>query len=762
MASDLLQNPHKSSTIRANKSKSNLPWYFAFFVVSGFCGLVYEVVWLGLAMASFGVTTALTSIVLSAFMAGLGLGSWGAGSLTRRVFNGDGPRALRTYSVAELLVGVSSITVPLEIRLGRQILLHLSSFGGWQTFGYYVLAGLWIAVTLVPWCACMGSTFPILMAVIRRTDKPSSDRSFSYLYLANVLGALTGTLASAFVIIELLGFRGTLYVAGSLNVLLALAAFAISFSTGSSPCEENPVEKQTPGPGLYGLPRGSVLLFLFITGLVSMGMEIVWIRQLTPYLGNVVYTFADIVAVYLLCTAVGSQDYRTWARSHLPGQSISSWTFLALFATFPLIAGNPSLPTQLGGVGFPLVRVATICMFCALTGFLTPLLVDSWSSGDPDRAGTAYAFNIAGCIAGPLVSGFILLPRMSERWAIVVLAVPLFGVAAVTALRAPITADGTKRRFNSKLKVAAAVIAAILLFSISRDFETSYPQRVVRRDYTATVIAAGTGFNRLLLVNGVGMTLLTPITKTMAHLPLALMQRPPKNGLVICFGMGTSFRSMLSWGIRTTAVDLVPSVPALMWYFQPSASELAASPLAHIVIDDGRRFLDGSTQTYDVIVVDPPPPPQAPGSSLLYSREFFAVVKRHLQRDGILQIWYPTSDADAATLASVAKSLVQYFPYVRAFWSRDAEVAGVHFLASMEPVPIPSSSVLAARLPPSAAVDFVEWGPEPTAQQRFQSILSREVNVSDLADKVPRVPALRDDQPINEYFLLRDSFHVYR
>src|SRR5258706_2199025 len=180
---------------------SNLGWYFGFFVVSGFCGLVYEVVWLRLAMASFGVTAALVSIVLSMFMAGLGLGSWSAGVLTRRALDSDGPRALRFYSIAELLVGISSLVGTLQLKLGRLLLQHVGSFGAWQSSRYYLLAGLWVAITLVPWCTCMGSTFPLLMAVIRQTPKSTSERSFSYLYLANVLGALLGTIASAFVLI---------------------------------------------------------------------------------------------------------------------------------------------------------------------------------------------------------------------------------------------------------------------------------------------------------------------------------------------------------------------------------------------------------------------------------------------------------------------------------------------------------------------------------------------------------------------------------
>jgi spermidine synthase len=225
--------------------------------------------------------------------------------------------------------------VPLELNLGRLVLQHMGSFGAWQTSRYYLLAGLWVAITLVPWCACMGATFPLLMAVIQQTARRTSERSFSYLYFANVLGALLGTIASAFVLIGLLGFRGTLYVAGSLNTILALLALRISLRTVPSFSIEKSISEQAPPSGLYGLPRGTVLLFLFATGLVSMGMEVVWVRQLTPYLGNVVYAFAGILAVYLLSTVVGSQDYRSWACFHRPSESASVWSLLAVFAVIP-------------------------------------------------------------------------------------------------------------------------------------------------------------------------------------------------------------------------------------------------------------------------------------------------------------------------------------------------------------------------------------------------------------------------------------------
>jgi predicted membrane-bound spermidine synthase len=289
-----------------------MSWYFGFFIISGFCALVYEVVWVRLAMANFGVTTALTSIVLSMFMAGLGFGSWGTGLFMRRFRDAHQRQILRLYSIAELMVGISSLMVPLQLRLGRQFLLHMGNIVAWQTSIYYLFAGICVAITLVPWCTCMGSTFPLLMAAIRRSGEPSSERSFSYLYLANVLGALLGTLGSAFILIELAGFQGTLYIAAGLNATLALLALLLSFRAISSPAaNEGPNSTFPTRSHLYGFPRASILALLFTTGLVSMGMEVVWIRQFTPYLGTAVYAFAIILATYLLATIAGSRNYRS-------------------------------------------------------------------------------------------------------------------------------------------------------------------------------------------------------------------------------------------------------------------------------------------------------------------------------------------------------------------------------------------------------------------------------------------------------------------
>ena len=170
-----------------------------------------------------------------------------------------------------------------------------------------------------------------------------------------------------------------------------------------------------------------------------------------------------------------------------------------------------------------------------------------------------------------------------------------------------------------------------------------------------------------------------------------------------------------------------------------------------IVIDDGRSFLERSPERYDVIAIDPPPPVQAAGSSLLYSKEFYATAKAHLRPGGILQQWMP--DGDRATWASVARALQESFPYTRAFGS--VEGYGIHFLASMSPIAFDSPSQLAQRLPASAATDLIEWGPGTTPEQQFELVLDREVSVASIIAEDPEAPALSDDRPVNEYFLVR-------
>ncbi|HML18279.1 MAG TPA: fused MFS/spermidine synthase, partial [Bryobacteraceae bacterium] len=646
-------------------------WFFLFFFISGFCSLLYEVVWLRLSMAKFGVTTPMVSIVLSVFMAGLGIGSWTGGALIRRLGRVAPAVPLRLYGALEVSIGLSGLLVPAILGFGYHLLRDAGRGVAWGSSLYYLASGAWVAVALLPWCTCMGATFPFAMAAIRGLNEEESPRSFSFLYLANVLGAIAGALVPAIFLIELFGFHITLRIASALNGLLAAMVFLYARSLPRA--EKAPPAAQAIAASVEA--RTGFLWLLFTTGLCSMAMEVVWTRQYTIYLGNVVYAFASILAVYLAATFAGSTLYRRWARTHPRANSPAAWICLGFLALLPLWFADPRL---LWGADFAddnfllgLFRaVCGIAPFSAIAGFLTPMLVDRWSGGDPDRAGRAYAMNVLGSILGPLVAGFWILPWAGERWGLCLIALPLFAIGCASAVRASASIFGLPLR----ALFAGAVAGSVLMAATTRGYDSIYPQRIELRDYTATVIAAGKGMNRRLLVNGIGMTRLTTITKMMAHLPLSMLSRPAASGLVICFGMGTTFRSMLSWGIQATVVDLVPSVPKLFGYYHPDAGALLHSPLAHVVIDDGRRFLERSAEQFDVIATDPPPPLEAPTSSLLYSQEFYSIVQKHLRPGGIVQVWCP--GGDDVSVAAIAEGLRQSFPYVRAYQS--VEGWGLH------------------------------------------------------------------------------------
>ncbi len=725
-------------------------WFFVFFFVSGFCSVLYEIIWLRLSMAQFGVTSALVSIVLSMFMGGLGLGSWGAGYAIRKQGDRIKIPALRLYAIAELLIGFSALAVPVELFWGRKLLERVSIS---SSAGYYFFSGLAIAVALVPWCACMGATIPLAMLAIKKRFHRESRRSFSFLYLANVLGAVAGATVPLLVI-EILGFRGTLKVGALCNALLFVAAMALAWQrsvvSGDSSSAELPSAELSNSRVSAANPAGNLpLVLLFLTGLTSMGAEVVWIRKFTPFLSTVVYAFAAILGVYLAATFVGSRVYRYWSRTHNQEGGLV-WGMLGFVSLLPLLTTSPGFHVpDFHSSMFRLIL--GIGPFSAVLGFVTPMLVDRWSGGDPDEAGSAYAINVVGCILGPLIAGFLLLPLMGERWALFVLALPWLMIG-VTPRWSVGREAAARQTLQFKISCALAGLAVVAAFML-KGFEDQFPQGQVLRDNTATVIAAGEGMTRRLLVNGIGITFLTPMTKVMAHLPLASLSHPPRNALVVCFGMGTTYRSLLSWDIPTTAVELVPSVPRLFWYYHSDAEQLLRSPLSHVVVDDGRRYLERTSEQYDVITIDPPPPVEAAGTSMLYSKEFYSVIRQRLAPGGILQQWLPTGDA--VVKAAVARALKESFIHVRVFHSLDGR--GFHFLASQQPVNPGTPRELAGRMPAKATQDLIEWGPAPTAEGQLAIILSREVSLDQMIAGAPSAPALQDDRPENEYYLLRKN-----
>jgi spermidine synthase len=761
---------------------------FGFFVLSGFSGLVYQIVWVRMALASFGVITPFASVVVSVFMLGLALGTWFGGrwAVPASIRLGVSPIAL--YGAAELVIGSSAFVLPLLFAAGRALLLPIDSM---QSGTYLLLSSVVITVAMLPWCICMGVTFPTMMAFIRglRDESQAShgeEESFSFLYLANVVGAMLGAVSTSVFLIELLGFTHTLYVAAAMNGVICAGALALSrrFAAPSESELEGgeAIEEPEIAPGVANPldpGHGLATSILFLTGFASMALEIVWMRAYTPILGTLVYAFSGLLAVYLFATWLGSAVYR---RDLARGEGGSGGRVLAVRWLVCVAAATVLLPlivtvsSNLQGltrslmpmlrsvmdVKAPTVMIAitllSILPFCATLGYLTPMLIDHESRGRPGRAGRVYAINITGSILGPLAAAYLLLPWLGARLSMVLLALPFALLPFARSLR-PIT---RRERWVFAGAGTFVVIALLQASVIGRSFEEGSHIRdpVVRRDHTATVISYGQGFGRHLLVNGYGMTVLTPLTKVMAHLPLASLDHEPKSAVVIAFGMGTTFRSLLSWNIDATAVELVPSVVDAFEFYHDDAESVRLDPRAHLVIDDGRRFLARTRKRFDLITIDPPPPVETAGSSLLYAREFYEIAKPRLAEGGILQQWFPDGIlVEPAIRHAVLRAVLDAFPHVRIFQSLHGQ--GLHILCSMQPIDVPDVDEFIDRMPERARRDLMEW-PKPGETLRtflLTNVLGKEIAVESLIGPNNR-EMVTDNRPFNEYFLMRR--HIFR
>jgi spermidine synthase len=719
---------------------------FGLFFLSGFCGLLYQVVWLRLAFAHFGIITPVLSVVVSVFMLGLSLGSWAGGTWIAKSAAWRKFPAMYAYAATEALIGVGAFMVPMLYRIGDTALLP---GGETNSVSYLGLSALAIALSILPWCFLMGATFPLMMAFLKEQDT-SSETSFSFLYLANVIGAMFGTICTADLFVETMGFHRTLQWAGAINFLIAGISFFVGtrypLKPGSGLNRKSFLaEGDRPAP-VSLVQSGAAMIFgiLFLTGFTSMSLEVIWIRNFTTVLGTTVYAFAFIVAVYLLATWGGSALYRKHVQTDRTLSMEPLLAALAVMTLFMIVINDPRLIMRKVGV------VLAIVPYCFLLGYLTPSLVDRFAHGDPDRAGKAYAINIIGCILGPLFASYVFLPWLGARGSMIAMALPFVVIAGV-------------KRMSLRPPWRIATAASVSLFLVSSlFFNRTYEERggkgVVRRDATATVISLGTGMEKKLLVNGVGITNQTTVTKVMAHWPLALIPHPTA-ALDICFGMGTTYRSLMRWeGVQVTAVELVPSVKEAFGYYHDDAAAVMSNPRGHVVIDDGRRFLRRNDQKYDVITIDPPPPIEAAGSSLLYSREFNQLLKERLKPHGILQQWFP--GGPGPEFEAIARSLTEVFPYVRAY--RSLDVWGVHFLCSSQPISMPGPDELIKRLPRPVREDLMEWETQRDLPTVARDILKNELPLTALLNHYHEAEAVTDDRPFNEYYLIRRGVTHFR
>ena len=273
-------------------------------------------------------------------------------------------------------------------------------------------------------------------------------------------------------------------------------------------------------------------------------------------------------------------------------------------------------------------------------------------------------------------------------------------------------------------------------------------------DEIASVEAGRIGRWLQLWVSGTSMTTITADTKLMPLLPLML--RPDaERGLVIAFGMGTSFRTALNAGIRTDAVELVPSVPKMFSWFYPDAEKVLADPRGRVIIADGRNHVELTGDTYDFVVVDPPPPIESSGVSVISTLEFYQAAKSRLTSDGVLMQWVPMGQTLDEFLAHV-RTFLAVFPNVRVIAGPGG--AGFYLLGSEGSVDLEPTPMRAALERPGVLDDVNE---APDSENRTVGQWVATINEltwasgDQLRAAVGDGPLITDDRPLPEYFILR-------
>jgi len=719
------------------------------FLVSGSSGLIYEVVWLRMLSRTLGSTVYATSTILAVFMAGLALGSFVFGRFVDRV-----RRPLLFYACLEagigatalLSLGMNSWPIPLY----HAIYTLAGDSRAALTLGQILIA---VAALLVP-TTLMGATLPTLCAYgVRRFALVG--RVVGTLYALNTLGAMAGVLAGGFVLIGAIGETRTVLVGAAINGLVAVGALILlpARAMGNAP----PSEPLT-APSLAAADdsvsrrvRRTVLVCFAVSGFVSLALEIVWSRMLLLYEGTSIYAFSSMLAVMLAGIGLGGwfggmverwkDPLLALARLEL-GVALAAAYGLAIFKYMDQGSGRLLMP--------PLMMVGPAAL---LLGVAFPVAVRCYTNHARTigrRVGELYAWNTIGCILGSLAAGFLLVPHFGAARSGTI-AAALAAIASIALLA--VHPLGLRRSLF--IDAAMFIATAFMLATIGDPYRDVIYSRFAGyeifghvEEAAATTTSVGIPslpMARQLLVNGYGMTALVTGNKLMAHLPLWLADSP-RDALVVCMGMGTTFRSAARHSdIDVTVVELVPAVTRFMRFYHRDADRVLAQPNAHVVVDDGRNYLLMHERKFDAITIDPAPPLYSAGTVNLYSREFFELCASRIRPGGVVCLWIPPGPL--SELKMIMRTFAIEFPYASA-WAGPT-YPGFFLIGTLRPVNDIEARVRRGFADPVIVADLVEWDQSCSTPEKVLSlwICDRDALLKFTSDRL----VVTDDHPFTEF-----------
>ncbi|HEY6659888.1 MAG TPA: fused MFS/spermidine synthase [Pyrinomonadaceae bacterium] len=677
------------------------------FVLSGATGLIYEVLWARMLGLVFGATTLAVSTVLAAFMGGLALGSALAGKLASRI-----TKPLATYGLMEIGIAIYALLVPFLFRWIDHVYVLI-----WQQFqpGFFAFS-LWrfllsSLVLLVP-TTLMGATLPVLAAALVHS---SWRNSVARLYACNLAGAILGTLAAGFVLLPSLGIRTTIAVAAILNIVVGVVAIVLQRSTiPHSYSDPHPVHlENSESP----VPVSFWLFAAFASGFVTISTQVSWTRILTMIIGSSTYAFSIVVALFLIGLAVGASWIARKDRSERLRPMILKvevLTAISLLLSLFVLNELPSLLITLGlrsqtsswaGLLALQILPATLLILvpACLMGMVMPLVL-VWAGADQKRAvarvGRSYAVNTIGAIAGAFITGFLLIPKTSTRFTLLLAATCCLVVAAVAYQPGESVRDPALKR---AVAIGLTPILAIVLFLIAPPMnladlsigaydslvrvlaqtregtnnesgQTNQPQihelLMYQEGPTATVSVRKDQNTVSMAING-----RTNASDSIYDMPTQVMlgQIPlliaPKidTGLIIGYATGITVGAMLQSPIQSvTCVELEPGTVAASRFFEHINNRPLDDPRMTLIIDDARSFLSVTQNRYDFIVSEPSHP-WVPGVANLFTQEFFELGRRRLNDEGVFVQWVQIYQLSTESLRSVLATYHNVFPHVLVF-----------------------------------------------------------------------------------------------
>jgi spermidine synthase len=684
--------PLEVETASAPTQSSHLAPLLLLFGASGCAALIYEIVWFQLLQLVIGSSAVSLGLLLAAYMGGLCLGS---AALARVVSMRLHP--LRVYALIELGIGVFGILA----LFGVPLVGRLYAAGSTSGLLGLALRGIVAAVCLVPPTVLMGASLPAIGRWVKTT--PQGVSWLGLFYSANVAGAVIGCLLAGFYLLRLYDMGVATYTAAVINVAVAAFAYLLATRMRFEPSEriewpsgDKLASQRAPGTAL-------IYAVIALSGLTALAAEVVWTRLLSLQLGATVYTFSIILAVFLLGLWAGSgvgsflarrtRGFLSQPRAALAASQILligaiAWTAFSVARVLPYWPVDPALSlSPWFNFDLDITRcVRAIFPATLLWGASFPFALASLAAEGEDPArlsGSVYAANTAGSILGALAFSLVLIPSIGtgESQKLMIWLAAAAGVIALLSLRA--------RAISMGVAVAVVILAAWGSASTVSEVPwqaiaygrrsapmlsginaiTNAPTRplFVGEGVSSSVVITQRENQRIFYVSGTSEASSAPLDmrlqRMMGHLP-ALLHRDPRSVLIVGFGAGITAGSFVPYPeVRSIVIcELEAKVPpASDEFFGAENNHVLRDPRTRVVYDDARHFVLSTRDKFDVITTDPIHP-WVKGTSTLYSKEYYQLVRSRLNPGGVVAQWLPIYESDEETVKTELATFFSVFP----------------------------------------------------------------------------------------------------